>query len=298
MKFYEYHTFYSFFKAINNVQQNPFEFYADTLLRLEVTGHLPEDRIQRSTYNQMVMELRWFEGKRPYYNVWPAILPMLLKLNLEIDSSLIKAPQKTLSIRLPMERNPMAFDFEGQRVEVRNIMMVYGVIKNDPGMSLWIDIGESDKTEWGIPSPIYTFRNFQCVPGMTVNQAIESLPMHESAKVGIVMPNETIKDCVRLACTICLLADDPELVTPDVLSADRDKWEATHDRKFVEKAHRRGKVGWDIGKHIEVIPHIRRPHMALFWTGPGRTIPRIQQRKGSLVHRAAIESVPTGRMDK
>ena len=33
-------------------------------------------------------------------------------------------------------------------------------------------------------------------------------------------------------------------------------------QKQVEKAHRRGKVGWDVGKHIEATPHYRRSHMA------------------------------------
>ena len=45
--------------------------------------------------------------------------------------------------------------------------------------------------------------------------------------------------------------------------------------KYVDKAHRRGKVGWNVGRHIEVAPHYRRPHMALVWTGTGRAVPKI-----------------------
>ena len=33
--------------------------------------------------------------------------------------------------------------------------------------------------------------------------------------------------------------------------------------KYVAKAHRRGKVGWNVGRRIEVAPHFRRPHMTL-----------------------------------
>ena len=33
--------------------------------------------------------------------------------------------------------------------------------------------------------------------------------------------------------------------------------------KYVAKAHRRGKVGWDVGRRIEVAPHFRRPLMTL-----------------------------------
>jgi hypothetical protein len=299
VKFHEYHTMHSFFKNYMGIREEPQKFYDDMLLQLQLQGGFTDlDRIHNTTHNQMVMEARWYHRKRPYYNVWPAILPMLLRLNLNIESSLISPPENTLCIRLPVEKNHLAFEFNGERHEVHTIMMVRGLIRDASGMSMWIDIGESDPTDMGVTSPVYTFRNFQCVPGLTVDQAIASLPAHKSAKEGIVMPDQTISDCVRLACTICLLDDDPELVSPDVLTADVAKWEATHDRKFVEKAHRRGKVGWDVGKHIEVIPHIRRPHPALYWTGKGGTIPRIQIRKGSLVHRAAIENIPTGHMDK
>jgi hypothetical protein len=37
---------------------------------------------------------------------------------------------------------------------------------------------------------------------------------------------------------------------PDVLADDRTKFEASGDHKFVEKAHRRGKVGWDVGNRL------------------------------------------------
>jgi hypothetical protein len=62
----------------------------------------------------------------------------------------------------------------------------------------------------------------------------------------------------------------------------------------MEKAHRRGKIGWDVGKHIEVIPHFRRPHMTLVWTGSGRAVPKIVPRRGSIVHREAVEKLPSG----
>ncbi len=85
-----------------------------------------------------------------------------------------------------------------------------------------------------------------------------------------------------------------EVGSPDVLADDRAKYEASGDHKYVDKAHRRGKVGWDVGKHIEVIPHYRRPHMALVWTGRGRAVPRVVPRRGSVVHREAVEKVPMG----
>jgi hypothetical protein len=53
------------------------------------------------------------------------------------------------------------------------------------------------------------------------------------------------------------------VIEPDVLSKDRDKFERGGDRKYVDKAPRRGKIGWNVERHIDVAPHYRRPHMAL-----------------------------------
>jgi hypothetical protein len=84
------------------------------------------------------------------------------------------------------------------------------------------------------------------------------------------------------------------VIEPDVLSKDRAKFDQTGDEKYVAKAHRRGKVGWNVGRRVEVIPHYRRPHMMLAWTGPGGATPKIVPRRGSVVHRNVVEKVPTG----
>jgi hypothetical protein len=53
------------------------------------------------------------------------------------------------------------------------------------------------------------------------------------------------------------------VIEPDVLSKDRDKFEASGDDRSVDKAQRRGRIGWNVGRHIEVAPPYRRPHIAL-----------------------------------
>jgi hypothetical protein len=100
-----------------------------------------------------------------------------------------------------------------------------------------------------------------------------------------------------LCCTICLLRSDPQIIEPDVLSADVDAWEKSRDQKYVEKAYKRHKVGWNVGKHLTISPHYRGPcPAAIYWTGPGRTIPIIRFRAGCIVHREIIEKLPTGEM--
>jgi len=103
-----------------------------------------------------------------------------------------------------------------------------------------------------------------------------------------------VADCIRQCCSLFLPKTIGQSYCRTLLADDRGKFEANGDRKYIEKAHRRGKVGWDVGKHIEVIPHFRRPHMALVWTGHGRMMPKIVPRKGSVVHRDMVEKLPSG----
>ena len=37
-------------------------------------------------YQQLNSERTWEEARKPYYNVWPSIVPMLTRLNLDLDS--------------------------------------------------------------------------------------------------------------------------------------------------------------------------------------------------------------------
>ena len=241
-------------------------------------------------FNQMLTERDWEKARRPYYNLWPSIVPMLTRLDLDLDSDLIRLPLPALCIRFPKEKNPLAFEWKGDDVAVRCIMM--GEINQGTGLSVLIDIGEV-MDEIGVP--IYTYRNFPRRPGLTVEQSLASLGTKGLfADIGVQVPDSLVMDCVRLCCSLCLLENDPSIISPDVLADDRAKYEASGDQKYVDKAHRRGKVGWDVGKHIEIIPHYRRPHMTLVWTGHGRVTPKIVPRRGSVVHREAVEKLPSG----
>ncbi len=243
-------------------------------------------------FGQLRNEQDWERARRPYYNVWPSIVPMLTRLNLDLDSGLIKLPMPALCVRLPKEKNPLTFDWKGEEFQIR--CMLLGDMNQGRGISVLIDVGEvmGDGKEIGVP--IYTYRNFRRQEGLTVEEALRELGSNELAELGIQIPNNLVTDCVRLCCSLCLLENDRSVISPDVLSKDRDRFEQTGDRKYIEKAHRRGKFGWDVGRHIEVVPHYRRPHMALVWTGRGREVPKIVPRRGSVVHREVVEKLPSG----
>ncbi|MHB1035143.1 MAG: hypothetical protein ACYC35_12660 [Pirellulales bacterium] len=286
------------------------EFHSFTTMRDWTRRAMPGDRLgsdidhfyQQATSDalrarsaqflaQILNERDWERGKRPYYNVYPSIIPMLTRLDLDLETSLIHVPLPALCVRLPKDQaqNPLKFDWKGKEIAIR--CMLLGEINDGGGISVLIDIGE---TMPEIGFPIYTYRNFRRREGLTVEDALRELKTDWSAEMGIAVPSSVIDDCVRLCCSLCLLENDPEVISPDVLADDRSKYETSGDQKYVDKAHRRGKIGWDVGRHIEVIPHYRRPHMALVWTGRGRVVPKIVPRRGSVVHREVVEKLPSG----
>ena len=91
---------------------------------------------------QMLNERDWEKASRPYYNVFPSIIPMLTRLNLDLDSSLIRLPLPVLCVRLPkdMAKNPLKFDWKDEEIAVR--CMLLGEINDGTGISVLIDIGE------------------------------------------------------------------------------------------------------------------------------------------------------------
>ncbi len=253
-----------------------------------------EARAVRSAqfHYQLKNERDWEQARRPYYNVWPSIVPMLTRLNLDLDSSLVNLPMPALCIRLPKQQNPLTFEWKGETLPIR--CMLLGDMAEGQGISVLIDVNERMTDGVAFSTPIYTYQNFRRENGLTVEESLRERGSDEWATLGVQIPIALVNDCVRLCCSLCLLENDPSVIEPDVLGKDRVKFGASGDHKYIDKAHRRGKVGWNVGKRMEVVPHYRRPHMALVWTGAGRAVPKVVPRRGSVVHRDKIEKVPSG----
>jgi len=242
----------------------------------------------------------WHESGAPFYDVYPSVVPMLTSLNLEIPGKLIKQPHglKNLVLRLPEDKNCIKYG----ELNVRTLFMSFqscseyvGSTKIVDGICIGIDIGEY--TEEGMP--VFTIRVFP-LDDRPIEETMKSLAEHSSFKDGHQVPEDLIDDCVRLALTVCLIGENPELIEPYVLNKDAQKFEQANEKRrleLIDRAKRRGKYGFSLGASIEKAPHFRRPHLATVWTGTGRTIPKIVMRKGSVVHRDKIEQIPTGYKD-
>src|SRR5208337_4915890 len=147
-------------------------------------------------FNQMLNERDWEKARRPYYNMWPSIIPMLTRLNLDLDSDLIQLPLPALCIRFPKDpaKNPLKFDWKGEEIAARCIML--GEINEGTGLSVLVDIGEV-MGDFGVP--VYTYRNFPPKPGLTVEQSIAGLgAVGLFAEIGVQVPDSFVMDCIRL----------------------------------------------------------------------------------------------------
>lgn len=333
MQFHDYHTHYQIMRAQDKrhplVADGPEKFYARYVASLmqgvEAAYGQPLERVDPITPALVQMETNWHQLGRPYFNLWPSIIPALTKLKLDADASFFRLPLDQLLVRFPKSDNPLSWtDNNGQHWAVRAVVAenaTLAITKHNkpdwydgdpnagtlPGMAYWIDVGEPlMPDEDGVIRPCENsgqlhsllYKHIICVKGRTLEWSFDKIPSHESFAHGLQYPDRIIRDVARLLCTLCIMADDEEMVEPIVLKADEDRYERTHDAALVEKAKRRGNYGFDVGRSIEVMPHVRAASpAALYWTGPGRTIPRIRFRRGTVVHRKRLASMPTGFLD-
>lgn len=291
MKFYDILTHYSHFRQLG--QKGTYhEFYARVITIAETHRWSMES-------NNLGAEFNWYQDKRPYYNIWPGIIPLFLTLKLDIDGGLIQPLKGSIGFRLPAERSPFAFEVEGQAWTIQTILASPSLICGKTGFSLFIDIDEKNPTDG---SPAFTVRNFQAFKGQTLEAGLNNLPLHESATHGIIIPNDLLADCIRLVCGVCLLSQgDADLIQPVVFNKDLAKYETSKDQKYVDKARRQGTLGWHVGKDLERAPHFRKAHLAIYWTGKGRTTPIVKLRgadKPIIVHRDKVEKLPTDFLDR
>jgi len=332
MQFHDYHTHYQVMRHRdrNNpmVGKGPESFYQDYMRHLQsIYAHGGAEMAGFDPFTPLLMQLQgdWHAAGRPYYNLWPSIIPALSKLRLDADSSFFRLPLDQLLLRFPMDNNPLVWqDSLGQQWGVRavlaqNIQMhtrrgptnvkFYDahpdITGNKRGMAFWIDIGEAVEDDPAKPhdpaGQIHSllYKHVICEQDRTIEWSFDGMQNHWSSDMGVTYPDSIVRDIARLVCTLCLMAEDTSLVEPIVLKSDEDKYEATGDASLVAKAKRRGNYGFNVGRDIEVAPHVRSASpAALYWTGVGRRVPRIRFRRGTVVHRKRLAQVPTGFLDK
>lgn len=278
MQSHEYRTIYDIATAGVRGRPSPLDWYRDA-------GTTMADPVMRG---QAEAERSWYVEARPYYTIYPVAQDALGRVRLDLPADVVQLPIRSLLVRFGVGHEPEC-DGRKLRCVFAASLTVRG---NQPGLGVWCDFGER-RPAAGIPEcPIYSYLAISLAAGASVEERMEQLDRREYDS-----ESTAVQEALRYVIAVSLLGEDSELVEPDVLSKDRLRWEDTGDLAIVERAVRRGKRGWLIGSHVDVAPHMRRPHVGLRWTGEGRRLPRIVPISGSIVRRKRISEVPEGYLD-
>jgi len=245
-------------------------------------------------------EYEWVKSCRPYYKVWPSFIDALCRVPFSVKREDLAPPISRIAIRF-CDKN---------RLSLTSILAVFTEVDDrfaevESG-SLAIAVYSLAKGE-KYPST----KSIVIYPKETVTESMSHAPkVHMEDGVSVVKnsvdgifkvsaeESRINEIALRIVLALCLFANDPDFFSPDVIASDAAKFDASSDQEFrqrlIDKAKKRGIVGWRIGQEYETIPHFRRPHFALRHTGKGRTVPRIVPVKGCVVHREKMTKVPTG----
>jgi hypothetical protein len=255
----------------------------------EIKEQFPGKSTEHMEFYAVMLETedKWYDNRRPYYKVYPCVVDALCKLELKFNCPCPKVPEGTISIRFAEGHEPkvqgdgiaalLVHSKEGYDKKTdqnREVLFIQVTLKENPDNGYWFFFDTN-------------------TPDMTIEECLNQNQTVENY-------DEIRKLATRIALTTCMLADDPEIITRDVLSKNQSRYDNETDpearRKTEDKAKRNGVFGWSIGKNIKVTPHFRRPHKAIRHTGPGRTIPKFVLVKGCKVKGEKLTEVPTGHM--
>ena len=264
--------------------------------------------------NYCQTERHWINHQRPYYKIYPGIVPYLMRLDLsKVPAGAVRLPLPELCFRFPREGNPVTLGFrdgpnQGRFLPLHSILVSVRRMDEDAVKSSPVVIGRIfQPVGYALltiatfnPNPSDQFAEQRIISSLhlpnegVVEDAVQKL---REPLAGGDMEFESYENMLRIIVTSLLLSTDVDdkLVVPDVLKADEQKWEKTHDPAILARAKRNLHYGWHVGAALEVSPHWRSPSpLALYWTGPGRATPRYRYRRGCIVHRQKIERVPSG----
>lgn len=249
--------------------------------------------------NLLRAEYLWIRNRRPYYKVYPAIVEALCRLKLNEKYECPEIPQGQLSVRFAVGHEPQTKD--GIRIcalFLTNLGLRTPSGRESKGITVEADLLNPPNKE-----DFHPFL-FTMDPNPHFYDSVEDLIergqdpncrlFHEDS---LSAKKEVQALATRIALTVCMLRDDPDIITPDILVEDERRYEKASDewkRKAEKRARKRGKIGWNIGKEMETVPHFRRPHLAIRHTGPNRTVPKVVRVKACTVHRDKLTKVPTG----
>ena len=284
MVFYEWKTaFQQTASMVSGFKLGLYGYYNNVISQLL---HMPGQEDERMRF---AAERLWYKKSRPYYKLWPSIIPALMKVPLSIPGSSITLPDGIICLRFP----PCPECQQGQW-EPCGILSCISSESSPSACRTLISVVQHSS-----PDDCRDAYSQTVICKLVDTVSIED---HLDTTRSIGKNNLTVEEhadirmALRMTLAISLLANDPTIIEPDVLNRDDARYQRTQDNRLVKKAIRRGKHGFHIGRLLESMPHYRRPHFGIRYTGKGSAVPKIVPIKGAVVHRKKITTVPTGHL--
>lgn len=273
----------------------------------------PTDKMgaARCAYNQASAEMTWIRLGRPYYKLYPAVTDMLVESSLDIPSEYVRAPLGSILLRFPVDYSNSALMAEGRML--RTLLVTEWSQRDmkdtvaapiDPRdkddtrrFVFWMDFGEQldealpstqdlthSKTPMGGPVLVFQLVSISDEQASFEEHFEEWINREKlDMDIGLQVSNEIVANAVRVAVGACLLANgaDSRVVEHDVLNKHVRRYRASKTEAdkttLFEKAKRRGKFGWLVGREIS-LPSVSRSSGESVGTGVSLT--RSHWRKG------------------
>ncbi len=296
MEFYDFHPTYEFIKRAGLSSRTALEWYDDELKRTMVDAFYKSDQQARGQLNQdqaiapvigniqMACERDWEEHKKPYYKVFPNLLPYFVDTKLDVPSEFFQLPFPAFVIRLPSEHDVDILRIDDKHY-VKSILVggnrekVDGVMFGSPSgaietnnfrhIMMFVDVNESEPNAvFGMDSgiPVLTYKQLLFENDEeTVETALKKNESHCSRVQdgyikdgGVDIPLALTDACLRIAVAVTFLATGGDkIVECDVLNRDllryldaKKRGDTEKQTRIVTRARRNRKHGFTMGREI------------------------------------------------
>jgi len=280
------------------------EQYCNYGLSQREDGHFTE--IEFSEHLQSAFEEGvWNASGRPYYNIHPQLVDSLCRCDLStLPSSYLTMPNDfgAVAIRFAERNEHLAVsrtDYVRSMLlsrtakDIASDFQEHGELRatmEAPPNSIRVRIDFGDRHPCG-GFHYWTFE-LHCSRDVTLGESFE-----KSIRVPLEPERQrAAQNCLRLIATVGLIANCPQddLLAYDVLAKHRSEYASSTDefqrQRLIDKARRRGKVGWNVGTNELFLgpvepqgkkpngqrrgshstAHIRAGHLHAVRCGPGR----------------------------
>lgn len=259
-----------------------------------------------------MLEASWLTHDRPFYNVYPIAIELCNRLSLNMKWGDIVLPTKYLLLRFPQGQEPLGLQAVLARApsdqELSTKLLVHNTRSKAFFALKFLEVCASVQASGACYGWAYQTTESSLREQKVFESCWGEFPSDKESfarEMGDIPHSHLHVDfIIRMLAFIGLVANGEDLITPAILASDREEYDSTSDesrRRWLEqRAVRRQGIGFDVGRCLETqrssSPHWRSPHLALFHTGPGRTVPALKIRSGCVVIPRDLSSVPTGYM--